>query len=95
MRMIRLVTRLVNRQRATVQRLGLAEAVCGLKQVRDLAGLLYRTNRLSEAEPLYRRALTIFEKSLGEVHPNVASVRGNLTALTVKAFLRRLFRMPR
>jgi hypothetical protein len=31
----------------------------------NLAGLLTETNRHAEAEPLYRRALAIFEKSFG------------------------------
>ena len=47
----------------------------------NLAGLLQATNRLGEAEPLYRRALAIFEKSLGADHPNTVTVRENLAAL--------------
>ena len=35
--------------------------------------LLQATNRLAEAEPLYRRALAIDEKSFGPEHPNVAT----------------------
>src|SRR5204863_2713604 len=31
-----------------------------------------------QAEPLYREALAIFEKLLGDLHPNVGSVRLNL-----------------
>ena len=38
----------------------------------NLAQLLQATNRLSEAEPLMRRALPIDEQSFGEDHPNVA-----------------------
>ena len=38
----------------------------------NLAQLLQDTNRLSEAEPLMRRALAIDEKSFGPDHPNVA-----------------------
>ncbi len=37
--------------------------------------------RFSEAEPLMRRALEIFEKSLGPDHPNTQTVRGNLESL--------------
>ena len=47
----------------------------------NLAQLLHDTNRLGEAEPLMRRALGIFEKSLGADHPNTAIVRQNLAAL--------------
>jgi hypothetical protein len=36
----------------------------------NLAHLLQATNRLSEAEPLYRRAVAINEQSLGPDHPN-------------------------
>ena len=38
----------------------------------NLALLLQATNRLSEAEPLMRRALAIDEQSFGEDHPKVA-----------------------
>jgi hypothetical protein len=54
----------------------------------NLAGLLQATNRLSEAEPLYRRALAIlvqFTRATGHQHPNLETVRNNyvrvLTAL--------------
>ena len=36
------------------------------------------TNRLDKAEPLYRRALKIFEDSLGAEHPTTVTVRNNL-----------------
>jgi hypothetical protein len=42
-------------------------------RLNNLAGLLRATNRLAEAESLYRRALAIDEKSFGPDHPNVAS----------------------
>ena len=44
----------------------------------NLAGLLLETNRLAEAEPLYRRALEIFEGSLGPDKSNVAMGLNNL-----------------
>jgi Tetratricopeptide repeat len=47
----------------------------------NLAGLLTETNRHAEAEPLYRRALAIFEKSFGSDHPNVGIVRDDLASL--------------
>jgi tetratricopeptide (TPR) repeat protein len=47
----------------------------------NLALLLQDTNRLSEAEPLYRRALTIDEKSYGPDHPDVAIRLNNLGSL--------------
>jgi tetratricopeptide (TPR) repeat protein len=47
----------------------------------NLAALLQATNRLSEAEPLYRRALAIDEKSYGPEHPHVARDLNNLAAL--------------
>jgi Tetratricopeptide repeat len=43
--------------------------------------LLRATNRLPEAEPIYRRALAIDEKSFGPEHPNVAGVLNNLAQL--------------
>ena len=39
----------------------------------NLAGLLQDTNRLTEAEPLMRRALGIYEATFGPDHPTVAS----------------------
>ena len=47
----------------------------------NLAQLLQATNRLSEAEPLMRRALAIDEKSFGPDHPKVAIRLNNLAAL--------------
>jgi hypothetical protein len=43
--------------------------------------LLRATNRLGDAEPLYRRALAIGEASLGNDHPNVATALNNLARL--------------
>jgi len=43
--------------------------------------LLQATNRLDDAEPLMRRALAIFETSLGPDHPNTQTVRSNLAIL--------------
>jgi len=47
----------------------------------NLAALLLATNRLSEAEPLKKRALKIFEDSLGLDHPKTKTVRNNLRFL--------------
>ena len=47
----------------------------------NLAQPLYATNRLAEAEPLFRRALAIDEKSFGPDHPDVAIVLNNLARL--------------
>jgi tetratricopeptide (TPR) repeat protein len=47
----------------------------------NLALLLKDTNRLSEAEPLYRRSLAIVEKSYGPDHPAVAIRLNNLASL--------------
>ena len=50
-------------------------------RLNNLAQLLQATNRLAEAEPLMRRALAIFETSLGPDHPNTVTARDNLAAL--------------
>ena len=50
-------------------------------RLNNLAGLLRATNRLAEAEPLYRRALAIDERRLGQDHPNVATGLNNLASL--------------
>ena len=47
----------------------------------NLAQLLKDTNRLAEAEPLMRRALSIDEASYGEEHPAVARDLNNLAQL--------------
>jgi hypothetical protein len=47
----------------------------------SLAGLLQTTNRLVEAEPLYRRASAITEASFGPDHPQVAILLNNLAHL--------------
>ena len=50
-------------------------------RLNNLALLLKVTNRLAEAEPSMRRALAIFEESLGAEHPSTKTVRENLEAL--------------
>jgi hypothetical protein len=47
----------------------------------NLAQLLKAANRLTEAEPLMRRALAILKKVLGPEHPNVATSLNNLATL--------------
>jgi tetratricopeptide (TPR) repeat protein len=47
----------------------------------NLAVLLSATSRLAVAEPLYRRALAVDEKSFGPDHPNVARGLNNLAFL--------------
>jgi hypothetical protein len=43
---------------------------------------LYRTQgKYKEAEPLYRRAVEIAEKSLGVDHPSTQTIRQNLELL--------------
>ena len=51
------------------------------RHLNNLAALLQATNRLAEAEPLMRRALTIDEQNFGKDHPNVAIDLNNLAAL--------------
>jgi tetratricopeptide (TPR) repeat protein len=45
------------------------------------ARLHYRQGKYAEAEPLYKRALTISEKTLGPEHPRVAAILNNLALL--------------
>ena len=40
-----------------------------------------RTRKVREAEPLYKRALAIVEKTLGAEHPNVAIILSNYAEL--------------
>jgi hypothetical protein len=52
--------------------------------VNNLAELLRQTNRHAEAEPLYRRALAIFEISFGPEHPSTVMLRESPMGLEVK-----------
>ena len=49
-----------------------------------LAALYYSQGKYNEAEPLYRRALSIWEKALGPEHPDVATVLENYALLLRK-----------
>ena len=51
------------------------------KSLNNLANLNNIQGRYKEAEPLFRRALPILEKSLGATHPNVGTLVNNLGAL--------------
>lgn len=47
----------------------------------NLAALRRAQGRHAEAEALYRRALSIFERALPPDHPNLATCRANHAAL--------------
>jgi tetratricopeptide (TPR) repeat protein len=53
----------------------------------NLAGLYDTQGQYGKAEPLYQRALAIFEKALGPEHPNVVTVLENY-ALCLRAIHR-------
>ena len=59
----------------------LANAKLAAKASSDLAQLLLDTNRITEAEPLMRRALEIDAAAFGEQHPTVATDLDNLATL--------------
>ncbi len=46
-----------------------------------MASLYYLQGNYAEAEPLYKRALAILEKTLGSEHPRVATALKNYAAL--------------
>ncbi len=46
--------------------------------------MLWRLGRYNEAEPLFRRALAIYEMTLGPEHPNSISCRNYLNAVQVR-----------
>ena len=53
-----------------------------LRAIRSAFSKLFKSQgRYPEAEPLYQRALAIFEKALGPEHPNVAQVSKNYADL--------------
>jgi hypothetical protein len=47
----------------------------------NLAYLLNATGRTDEAEPMFRRALAIFEASYGRDHPHTAIARAHLAVI--------------
>ena len=47
----------------------------------NLAALYQAQGKYGEAEPLYQRALAIWEKALGPEHPDVATSLNNLAGL--------------
>ena len=47
----------------------------------NLAGLYRTQGQYAQAEPLYKRALAIWEKALGPDHPDVATSLESLAAL--------------
>ena len=47
----------------------------------NLAGLFKAQDRYADAEPLYKRALAIYEEAFGPDHPNVAGSQNNLATL--------------
>ncbi len=47
----------------------------------NLAELYRAQGQYAQAEPLYKRALVVFEKALGPDHPDVATSLNNLAAL--------------
>ena len=51
------------------------------QSLNNLAAFYVSTGRYSEAEPLYKRTLKIYEKALGKEHPDVAQSLNNLAEL--------------
>jgi len=49
-----------------------------------LAILYYQQSKYAEAEPLYQRALRIWEQSLGPEHPHTQAFRANYATLLRK-----------
>jgi tetratricopeptide (TPR) repeat protein len=50
-------------------------------KLNDQAELFKEAGRYADAEPLYKRALAIWEKALGPDHPDVAQSLNNLADL--------------
>ena len=54
-----------------------------LLHTNNLGGLFRAQGKYAEAEPLFRRAIEIGEKTLGKDHPDVAADYNNLALLLV------------
>ena len=48
------------------------------ESLNNLAALYQAQGKYAAAEPLYKRALALWEKALGADHPHVATVLGNM-----------------
>ena len=57
------------------------EGVSEARRLNDLALEYQHEGRYADAEPLYRRSLTMLEAEFGPHHPAVAASLGNLAAL--------------
>ncbi len=57
---------------------GSGESVKIGRALNNLANVLHAAGRYADAEPLFRRALAVYEKALGPDHPDVAIACGNL-----------------
>ncbi len=55
------------------------------RDLNNLAALYEAQGRYAEAEPLYKRALAIWEKALGPEHPSLANSLENYAALLRKS----------
>ena len=55
----------------------------------NLAGVYNEQGKYTEAEPLYKRALAIYEQKLGPDHPDTVKVRNNLADLYKRQSLER------
>lgn len=51
------------------------------QSLNNLAALYQAQGRYAEAEPLKKRSMEIFEKTLGKHHPDVATTLNNLASL--------------
>jgi tetratricopeptide (TPR) repeat protein len=51
------------------------------QSLNNLAALYYAQGKYEEAEPLYQRALKIWDQALGPYHPHSVTCRNNLAAL--------------
>ena len=53
----------------------------GIEEAEDFPPVKFMNAALADAEPLYKRALAIKEKTLGPEHPHVAKALANYAAL--------------
>jgi tetratricopeptide (TPR) repeat protein len=57
------------------------DPIAEARALNQQAGALYQQGRYTEAEPLYKRALAIWEKALGPDHPELAQSLNNLSVV--------------
>src|SRR6516164_5056108 len=81
MKIVKLIAALLIGFFLSFQHSALAQSAKEASQLNNLAVELFNSGRYSEAEPIFKRALAIREKTIGPNHPDVAATLSYLASL--------------